>query len=72
MSWEYRVVEQYIPGATGTYLEIQEVYYDKKGNINGFGQAPVPYGETTEDIKEVLKLMLKATEKEIVIKPLGD
>ncbi|MGL5328867.1 MAG: hypothetical protein ACRDD7_06335 [Peptostreptococcaceae bacterium] len=67
MSWEYRLVKRNYTDY-GELVEITEVYYDDKGNIEGYGEAPVPYGETKEEVKECLDLMYKALEKEIIMR----
>ena len=70
MSWNYRVVRTEYPNSmmykSEQVLEIKEVYYDKDGNIKAFGEAPVPYGESIEEVKECLDLMYKALEQPIV------
>lgn len=72
MSWNYRLVKTKYPKSTvyknEEKLEIQEVYYDKDGNIEGFGDAPVPYGENTEEVKKCLDLMYQALNKDIIDK----
>lgn len=76
MYWNYRLVKRKYPKAVnndqvvihpdGEILEIKEIYYDKNENIDGFGDAPVPYGETIEEVKECLDLMYKALKKPVL------
>ena len=65
MSWNYRVVKQKISNNEVIH-EIKEVYYDKTDNIASFGDAPTPYGDTVEDIKQCLDLMYKALDKPVI------
>lgn len=65
MSWNYRVVK--VPDAENNpYLRIEEVYYNKDGIIKAFGDAPVPYGYTLEDLRDCISKMLLALDKEII------
>lgn len=64
MSWEYRVVKKKENGCE--YFEMKEVYYNEKGEIIAFGDAPVPYGETIEEVNECLEYMKLALSKEVV------
>lgn len=70
MSWNYRVVREKYPNSmiykTEEVLSIREVYYNKNGDIEGYGDAPVSYGESIEEIKKCLDLMSEALEKPIV------
>ena len=63
--WNYRVVEKKAYDGT-FYYQIEEVYYDKNKNINGFGDARIPFGEEIDDIKFTLEMMLKALDKPVV------
>lgn len=65
MSWNYRVVEKEYNNEK--YFQIMEVYYDDNENIVAFGDAPIPYGDNKEDIKECLNLMYSALDKDIVV-----
>lgn len=70
MGWNYRVVKMEYPNSlvftTEQVLKIKEIYYDKDGNINGYGDAPVPYGESIDEIRESLCLMLQALDEPIL------
>lgn len=70
MSWNYRVVKETVmaSGMSETYLQIKEVYYNKKGEVASFGDAPVPYGESKEDIRDCLNLMIEALDKDVIDK----
>lgn len=60
MSWNYRIIKN------KDCYQISEVYYDSKGNINGYGDAPIPYGESKEEVKECLDLMYESLNKSIL------
>lgn len=70
MSWNYRVVKMEYPNSlvftTEQVLEIKEVYYDKDGNVNGYADALTPLGETIDELKESLCLILQALDKPIL------
>ena len=55
MSWNYRVVRD------DDGLRIFDVYYDEAGNPIGSNATPTyVYGETVEDLREQMNLMLEA------------
>lgn len=69
MTWEYRVIRDRHFGEE--YFLIKEVYYGKdKNDIIATGEASVPNGSSLEEVKEVLKLMERATKKPILDNPL--
>ena len=82
MSWNYRVIcTKYIESAEkhefeGETYAIHTVYYDKDGNINGWCEiGAAPNGETIEELKHDIGLMLIALEKpilEIVLNEAGE
>ena len=45
MSWNYRVIKK------EDYLEIHEVYYDKKGKPNGYTENAVTVGGEFRSVK---------------------
>lgn len=60
MSWNYRVMS--LDG--GESFDIHEVYYDSNHKPKAYTLNSVrPYGESLEELKQVLSRMLKATEK---------
>lgn len=65
MSWNYRLVK--IKSNTGEdYIEIKEIYYDKNNCIKGYSEAPIPYGENKDEVKQCLDLMYTALNKPII------
>lgn len=66
MSWNYRVFRQERPGEELVY-DIREAYYDSKDNVTAWtGDAVGVSGETTEELREALKLMLESLDKPVV------
>lgn len=69
MTWEYRVLSVPEPEGTesGEWLEIVEVYYDENGKlVNRTVDSMKPCGETVEEVREALLMMLDATEKPVL------
>jgi len=70
MSWNYRVMKRDstdLNGVVSEWFEIHEVYYDSKGNIEGYTQnAASPGGTTLKELKSDLNLILKALEKDVL------
>lgn len=70
MSWNYRLVKMEYPNSTvfstEQVLEVKEIYYDKEGNISGYGDAPIPYGESIDEVRECLDLMYQALNEPIL------
>ena len=58
MSWNYRVFK-YKEGGIG----LHEVYYNDKGQIQGFTQEPVISGDHIKDLLSYLSLMKKDIKK---------
>lgn len=54
--WNYRVIKH--ESLDETVYGLHEVYYDKKGKPNGYTENAVAVGDTVEELKEVLKMML--------------
>jgi hypothetical protein len=69
--WEYRVVER-VASRThaddAIWYEIIEVYYDDDGKLDATSEKiyPGPAGDTVEDLREDLELMLIATNKPVI------
>lgn len=72
MTWNYRVIQQTyyslsIDNKKNIYYDIREVYYDSKGNIEGWDKECLePFGETIKELKDKLNLMLEAFNKPIL------
>lgn len=65
MSWNYRVVESKTDKET--YYSIRGVYYNDKGEADGWGRKPqYPIGETLEDLKKEVKHFQEALSKPIL------
>lgn len=67
MSWNYRVIK-HKDKLYGTYYGLHEVYYHKK-EIYAWSEDPMVVGDTVEEIKHTLELMLsdfKKSHKDIV------
>jgi len=65
MSWNHRILATQINDEI--FLNIHKVYYDKKGNPNGYAENPCSVGG--ENIKEIttdLYRMLKCRKKPIL------
>jgi hypothetical protein len=60
MTWNYRVMKFTYSNGT-CYFAFHEVYYDEQGNPNGYSStACEPYGESMEELKSDMSMMLKA------------
>ncbi len=58
MTWNYRAVEKQFKGES--YYEIHEVFYDDKGNIENMSIDPdIPVGDTLDELKKSLEMMLE-------------
>jgi hypothetical protein len=69
MTWNYRVCKKTYQGHNYEEVsyEVREVYYNKAGEITGvIDKATYLYGESPEELKEVLKRMEHALTKDIV------
>ena len=66
MTWNYRVLKHVTKG--GSWYQIHEVYYNKDdGSISSCSEdAPAPFGETVEELQEVVELMKAAFNKPII------
>ena len=61
MGWNYRVIKK--DGGCG----VHGVYYDEHENITGIDQDPnAPTGESLDQLRTTLELMLEALEKPIL------
>lgn len=68
-TWEYRVVEK-VAGRShmddAIWYEIMEVYYDDDGNLDATSDKICPAGDSVEDLREDLELMLLAINKPVI------
>lgn len=57
MTWNYRLID--IGTKQHPYYAIHEVYYDKKGKIEGWTENPIDIGsEDPKEIKDIMTTML--------------
>jgi hypothetical protein len=65
--WNFRLVDlRTVDGKDADdWIELCEVFYDHNGIPAGFTGAN-PFGETVEEVKEMLYKMLEATEKPVL------
>ena len=71
MSWNYRMVCHPSKEIEGLeigyeYYGIHEVYYDENGNPDYYAINACPMAETAEELKNILNMMQKGVEKEIL------
>ena len=65
-TWNYRVcTTPYVDGGDVSY-EIVEVYYGNDGKIEGWSEGACGYGDTLEDLRSDLLLMLEALDRPAV------
>ena len=62
-TWEYRVEERVV--GDNRWYEIIEVYYEK-GKAVGTSDAVHPTGDSVEDLRKDLELMLRALDKPVI------
>jgi hypothetical protein len=62
-TWEYRVEERVV--GDNRWYEIIEVY-SEKGKVVGTSDAVHPTGNTLEDLRQDLELMLRALDKPVI------
>lgn len=72
MSWNYRVIRRtggYGCGIEGKWVSfcIHEVYYTKRGRPKSWSEDPQdPHGETLEELRDCLNMMLAALDKPVL------
>lgn len=66
MYWNYRIIEKYHKDTDSTTYHIHEVFYDSKGNIEAWTEPIEPMGETLEELRSDMNLMLLAFEKPVL------
>ena len=66
MGWNHRVMKH--KDGEDDFFTIHEVYYDKEGKVNRYtAKGTSPGGNSLQELKENLKLMLKSLDKEVLI-----
>ena len=60
MSWNYRII-YHDDDEVQPYYGLHEVFYTKKGKIKFWSKEPDVVGESEDDIREQLKMMLQDT-----------
>ena len=64
--WNNRIVKH--EKDDEVWYSVHEVFYSEGGGINGYTEDPITIlGETVEDVKSQLKMMMKDIEKHEVI-----
>jgi hypothetical protein len=63
MSWNYRVVIRDAGRDAGLTYSLVEVYYDDDGEIIGWFSPGEASGETLEELRDDLTLMLEAVDR---------
>jgi hypothetical protein len=67
MKYNYRVIHSFSPALHEHMYYINETYTDEQGEIHSLRrQFAFPSGETLEDLKKDLKMMLEAVEKDVL------
>ena len=65
--WNHRVMKHEKADGDDDWYQIHEVYYDSKREPNSWTLEGIkPGGNTLEDLRDELIMMLEATEKEIL------
>ena len=70
MMWNNRIVKHKKDVGVQSYswYSVHEVFYNENGGINGYTEDPISIvGETVEDVKSQLKMIMKDIEKHEVI-----
>ena len=69
MSWNYRVIRHIHThnDIDEEYYQIHEVFYDDDGNPETMTvEGIIPFGDTEEDLKEVMEMMANALTKNVL------
>lgn len=72
--WNYRIVKKVtkhndpsLGASEDTWFGIHEVYYDAEGHPEVCSEEPIePFGESVEEVRESLKMMMKALDKPVL------
>lgn len=70
MTWNHRIVEKTFTllGKDEKYYEIHEAYYNRAGGLCGLTENPsTPHGESLDDLKLGLELMMTAFKFPVLI-----
>jgi hypothetical protein len=66
--WNHRVVKTYYPDMDETFFSVHEVYYNDNGDLTNCTVLGVrPRGESLEELREELNMMLRALDKPVLI-----
>ena len=64
--WGNRIIKH--EGDNAVWYSVHEVFYNENGGINGYTEDPIPIlGETVEEVKSQLEMIMKDIEKHEVI-----
>lgn len=66
--WNHRVVKKFCPEMGKHFFEIHEAHYNDDGALCAYTQEGVaPYGETVDELRKVLRWMLKSLDKPVLV-----
>jgi hypothetical protein len=63
-TWNHRVMKRVTK--YGTYYGVHEVYYDSEGKVEGYTAPVSVVGESIEEIKQYLEMILNCLDKDIL------
>lgn len=69
MSWNYRIIKRTYED--DDYYELHEVYYEEGNKFSWTVDAICPYGETVEELRSNIDMMLVAFSKPVMVE-MGD
>ena len=64
MTWNYRIIKRVCPETEEIYYALNEVFYQKSGELLAFSDRDDIVGDSPEEIVEVLEMMLKDAKKD--------
>jgi len=65
--WYHRVVKSILPNGL-EWFSVREVFYDDKGEVDGYTKDPVDIsGETVEGLKEYCQWILNCFDKDVIV-----
>ncbi len=65
--WNHRIIHRYHEMTDSHTYQIHEVYYDDVGIIKGWTELAVgPFGETPSELREDIRHLLEAFQKQIL------
>ena len=62
--WNYRILKH--NDKTGTWFGLHEVYYNEDGSINSYTQDAIAFGDSPQEVRNVLRQMLDDAESRSV------